>query len=50
LLAGKGQESTSPFDWYVLMLQLTLVAIIAGVIAVPAGLLGVQLFQRNRLP
>jgi len=47
LLAGKGQESSSPLEWYVFMLQLTLIAIIAGALAAPAGLLGVKLFQRD---
>jgi hypothetical protein len=47
LLAGKGQDTSTPFQWYLFMLQLTIGAIVAGVIAAPAGLLGVKLFQRK---
>jgi hypothetical protein len=45
LLAGKGQDTATPFEWYLFMFQLTIGAIVAGVIAAPAGLLGAKLFQ-----
>ena len=47
LLAGKGQDTSTPFQWYLFILQITLSAIIAGIFAAPAGLLGVKLFQRR---
>ena len=47
LLAGKGQDTSTPFQWYLFMFQVTLNAIVSGVIAAPAGLLGVKLFQRH---
>ena len=47
LLAGKGQDISTPFEWYLFMFQITIGAIIAGVIAAPAGVLGVKLFQRT---
>jgi len=48
LLASKGLDSDTPHGWYLLMLQLTIIAILAGAIGVPSGMLGVKLFQRSR--
>ena len=45
LLAGKGLESDSPFGWYFLMGELTVIAIVAASLGVPSGLLGVKLFR-----
>ncbi|MFZ1221049.1 MAG: hypothetical protein WAO00_17275 [Chthoniobacterales bacterium] len=50
LLASKGLDSDTPHGWYLLMLQLTIVAILAGAIGVPSGMLGVKLFQRAPRP
>ena len=47
LLAEKGQQTNSALDWYIFMFQLTVVAIIAGIIATPSGLLAVKLFTRR---
>jgi hypothetical protein len=48
LLASKGLDSDTPHGWYLLMFQLTFIAILAGAIGSPSGLLGVKLFQRSR--
>lgn len=48
LLASKGLDSDTPHGWYLLMLQITIIAILAGAIGVPSGMLGVKLFQRAR--
>jgi hypothetical protein len=45
LLAGKGLESDSPLGWYLLMGELTVIAIVAAMLGVPSGLLGVKLFR-----
>jgi len=45
-LAGKGLETDTPAGWYFLMLQIAIVAIFAGAIGAPAGILGVKLFGR----
>jgi len=37
LLAGKGQDTATPFAWYLFMFQLTIGASVAGVIAPPGG-------------
>jgi hypothetical protein len=49
LLASKGLDSDTPHGWYLLMLQITIIAILAGAIGAPSGMLGVKLFQRSRL-
>lgn len=45
LLAGKGLESDSPLGWYLLMGELTVIAIVAAMLGTPSGLLGVRLFR-----
>jgi hypothetical protein len=45
LLAGKGLESDSPLGWYLLMGELTVIAIVAAMLGTPSGLLGVKLFR-----
>jgi hypothetical protein len=47
LLASKGLDSDTPHGWYLLMLQITIIAILAGAIGAPSGMLGVKLFQRS---
>lgn len=47
LLAGKGMETDTPAGWYLLMLQIAIIAIFAGAIGAPAGMLGVKLFRRE---
>jgi len=47
LLAGKGLETDTPAAWYLLMLQIAIIAIFAGAIGAPAGMLGVKLFGRG---
>jgi len=46
LLAGKGFETDTTAGWYFLMLQIVVIAIFAGAIGAPAGILGVKLFRR----
>jgi hypothetical protein len=48
LLASKGLDSDTPHGWYLLMLQITIIAVVAGAIGTPSGMLGVKLFQRSR--
>lgn len=48
LLASKGLDADTPNGWYLLMLEITVVAIFAGAIGAPSGMLGVKLFQRSR--
>ena len=48
LLASKGLDTDTPHGWYMLMLQITIIAILAGAIGVPSGMLGVKVFQRSR--
>jgi hypothetical protein len=48
LLASKGLDTDTPNGWYLLMLQITIVAIFAGAVGAPSGMLGVKLFQRPR--
>jgi hypothetical protein len=50
LIAGKGLDSESPAGWYLLMFQLVLLAIFAGALGTPSGILGVKLFQRSSRP
>jgi hypothetical protein len=45
LLAGKGLDSDTPIGWYVLMIELTVMAIFAAIFGAPSGLLGVKLFR-----
>ena len=48
LLAGKGLNSDTPIGWYILMLELTVMAILAAILGVPSGLLAVKLFRPRR--
>lgn len=50
LLASKGLDSDSPTGWYLLMIEITVIAIFSGAIGVPSGILGVKLFQRSPRP
>jgi hypothetical protein len=48
LLASKGLDSDSPSGWYLLMIEIAVIAIFSGAIGVPSGMLGVKLLQRSR--
>lgn len=50
LLASKGLDSDSPSGWYLLMIEIAVIAIFSGAIGVPSGMLGVKLFQRSTRP
>lgn len=50
LLASKGLDFDTPGGWYLFMLQIAIIAIFAGAIGAPAGILGVKLFQRLPRP
>jgi hypothetical protein len=45
LVASKGIETNTVADWYSFMLEITLIAIIAGALGAPSGVLGVRLFS-----
>jgi hypothetical protein len=45
LLASKGFDANSASGWYVLLAEIAVIAIIAGILGTPAGLLGVRLFR-----
>jgi hypothetical protein len=47
LLASKGLDIDTPGGWYLLMLQIVIIAIFAGAVGAPAGILGVKLFGRS---
>jgi len=47
LLAGKGMDAEGVSGWYILMAELTVMAIVAGALGAPSGLLGVKLFGRR---
>jgi len=47
LLASKGLDIDTPSGWYLLMLQIAIIAIFAGAVGAPAGILGVKLFGRS---
>ena len=47
LLVIKGLESDTPSGWYLLMFLIAVIAIFAGAIGTPSGILGVKLFQRS---
>ena len=48
LLASKGLDSDTPHGWYLLMLEIAVIAIVSGAIGLPSGMLGVKLLQRSR--
>ena len=50
LLASKGLGSDTPGGWYLLMLEIVIIAIFAGAIGAPSGILGVKLLQRSARP
>jgi hypothetical protein len=50
LLASKGLSSDTPGGWYLLMLEIVIIAIFAGAIGAPSGILGVKLLQRSARP
>ncbi len=50
LLASKGLDSDTPGGWYLLMVQIVIIAIFAGAVGVPSGILGVKLLQRSSRP
>jgi hypothetical protein len=47
LIAGSGLNSDTPAGWYLLMFQVVLLAIFAGAIGAPSGILAVKFFQRS---
>ncbi len=50
LLASKGLGSDTPNGWYLWMVELVIIAIFAGAIGAPSGMLGVKLSQRSSRP
>jgi hypothetical protein len=50
LLASKGLDSDSPSGWYVWMIEIVIIAIFAGAVGVPSGILGVKLLRRSSQP
>jgi hypothetical protein len=50
LLASKGLDSDSASGWYVWMIELVVIAIFAGAVGVPSGMLGVKLLRRSSQP
>jgi len=47
LIAGKGLDIDNPTGWYLWMFRIVLIAILAGAIGAPSGILAVKLFQRS---
>ena len=47
LLASKGLDTNTPSGWYLLMLQIAVIAIFAGAVGAPAGIVGVRLFRHS---
>jgi len=47
LLASKGLDTDTASGWYLLMLQIGVIAIFSGAVGAPAGIVGVKLFQHS---
>jgi hypothetical protein len=47
LLASKGLNTDTATGWYFWMVEIVIIAILAGAVGVPSGMLGVRLFQRS---
>jgi hypothetical protein len=45
LLASKGLDTETASGWYLLMLQIAVIAIFSGSVGAPAGIVGVKLFR-----
>ncbi len=50
LLASKGLGGDTPSDWYLWMVVMTIIAVFAGAVGAPSGILGVKLLQRSSRP
>jgi len=47
LLASKGLDIDTASGWYLLMLQIAVIAIFSSAVGAPAGIVGVKLFQHS---